>query len=300
MRRAFTLLELLVVVAIIAVLIGLTLPAVQKVRAAADRVRCASNLRQLGLALHSYHDTAASFPPGHAARNNRMPQAAWPVFLLPYIEQDALSGQTVSAFQTNPNPFATPPHFAAGVHQRLFVCPSDYRVQGPALLERFNWATRRLESRPTALLSYLGVQGTDRKHHDGMLFDGSKVRFASVEDGTSNTLFLGERPPSASLFLGWWYTGIGTDLKGTADSVLGVRELATRGGWDTGCNLAPNHFVDGRFDGRCDHLHFWSPHSGGGHFLFVDGSVHFLSYSADSILPALATRAGGEIANVPN
>jgi prepilin-type processing-associated H-X9-DG protein len=228
-----------------------------------------------------------------------MPQAAWPVFLLPYLEQDPLWHQTVSAFQTNPNPFSLPPHSAFGVYQPLFVCPSDGRVQSPQNVRVFNPATNMVGPRPTAFLSYLGVQGTDRMHHDGMLFEGSKLKFGSVADGTSNTLFLGERPPSALLDLGWWYTGIGTDLMGTADSVLGVRELSTGRRWDTKCDPAPAHFTEGRFNVECDHLHFWSPHPGGANFLFVDGSVHFLTYSADSIMPALATRAGGEVVAIP-
>jgi prepilin-type processing-associated H-X9-DG protein len=77
--------------------------------------------------------------------------------------------------------------------------------------------------------------------------------------------------------------------------LLGARERNFGGTYVSGCPLGPYHFVAGRVDQQCDLFHFWSLHSGGANFLFADGSVHFLSYQADTVLPALATRAGGEV-----
>jgi prepilin-type N-terminal cleavage/methylation domain-containing protein len=98
-RRGFTLIELLVVIAIIGILIGLLLPAVQKVREAANRVRCGNNMKQIGIAMHNYHSSMNCFPPGtvdgpFGPDTRQLDRSTWLIFLLPYMEQDAIYQQT--------------------------------------------------------------------------------------------------------------------------------------------------------------------------------------------------------------
>jgi prepilin-type processing-associated H-X9-DG protein len=146
-----------------------------------------------------------------------------------------------------------------------------------------------------AFTSYLGVSGADPLKLDGLLYLDSSTHFSDILDGTSHTVLVGERPPSADGLLGWWYAGEGQVQDGSGDMVLSVRERNT-GAYGPGCPPGPYVFGPGRASDQCSAFHFWSPHSGGGaHFLFADGSVHFLPYSANPILPALATRAGGDV-----
>jgi prepilin-type N-terminal cleavage/methylation domain-containing protein/prepilin-type processing-associated H-X9-DG protein len=291
-RRAFTLTELLVVIAIMTILMALLLPAVQKIRAAADRLRCANNLRQLGVALHTYHNDYRVLPPGVTSNgpNERMPFVTWLNRLLPYVEQDAQWRATEAAYRLDRVPFNNPPHTGFSTVVGVFTCPSDERVSKPQL-------TRN--NRFPALTSYVGVLGTNLAARDGLLYVDSRVALSTIPDGTSNTLLVGERPPSADFWYGWWYAGVGQFGSGSPDMLLGARELNFDRGDLLWCGQGPHHFRPGNVDQLCDTLHFWSVHPNGSHFLFADGSVHFLAYTADAVLPALATRGGGETVELP-
>jgi prepilin-type processing-associated H-X9-DG protein len=184
-----------------------------------------------------------------------------------------------------------PPHHGVAAVVPAFLCPADSRIVAPKPVGH--------DGGLRAFTSYLGVVGNNAGLTDGLLYLDSKHRLADVTDGTSNTLLVGERPPSANLVLGWWYAGWGQRKNGDGDLVLGVRSR-NYGGYGRGCPEGPFHFVPGKFDNQCDAFHFWSPHPGGAHFAFADGSVRFLKYSADPVMPALATRAGGEAVAAPD
>jgi prepilin-type processing-associated H-X9-DG protein len=267
---------------------SLLLAAVQKVREAAIRARCANNLCQIGLALHQYHDREGSLPPGvsSAKPGEPFPWMTWQARLLPYLEQHSLWTQSQAAYRQDPSPFDDPPHIGLGTPVKVLGCPLDDRTSS---------AQRTHEGLRVALTSYVGVLGIDYTTEEGVLFADSQVRLADISDGTSETLMVGERPPSIDAWYGWWYSGVAQDGTGSPDIVLGVRERQSSGAYLGLCFSGPFHFSPGTLTNQCDVLHYWSLHDGGAYFLFADGSVHFLAYSADGILPALATRSGGEI-----
>ena len=174
----------------------------------------------------------------------------------------------------------------------IFACPSDPRADQVQLAQR--------EKIHVALTCYLGVEGQNLYSRDGVLFKDSAIRIADITDGTSNTLLAGERPASTDCQYGWWYAGVGQRFSGSAEMVLGVREpnllLVTRGS----CPPGIYSYAPGSLSNQCDIFHFWSPHIGGAFFLFADGSAHFLPYAAVSVMPALASRDGGEVVSLPN
>jgi prepilin-type processing-associated H-X9-DG protein/prepilin-type N-terminal cleavage/methylation domain-containing protein len=291
-RRAFSLTELVVVIGIIGLLIGLTLPAVQRTRSAADRISCQSRLRQIALALHSYHDTSGTFPPGQDSSpfgelDGSARGVSWLAKILPFIDQEPLWQQTERALREDRVPWDNPPHVGLATVIPLYTCPSDGRAAFPQ-----NGPDGTL----AAYTSYKGVRGERSGMENGVLPLGRGIRIAAITDGTSQTLMVGERPPSARMDSGWWYASHWSVY--SHDFIL----WAETGKESDECMPPPGgYFVfgPGRPNNQCDMYHFWSLHSGGANFSFADGSVHFISYSISRNLRALASRDGGEVVDVP-
>ena len=299
-RRGYTLIELLVVVAIIAVLVGLLMAAVQKARAAAARADCQNRLRQLALATHQFHDAQHHLPAGVTFQTgpDKLPLSGWQVHLLPHVEQQGLHRQALDDYRQNPSVKGPPPHRGLSAVVPAFICPADDRVRQPQHSAR--------DDLLVAFTSFLGVCGRDCSAKDGVLYPNSATRFADLSDGLSNTLLVGERPPGHDFHFGWWYAGLGqitlNGATGSADMVLGVQEANVEPIL-AGATCGPGVYLyepAGGFNDPCGVYHFWSPHPGGANFALADGSVRLIPYSARAVLPALASRAGGEAVAPPD
>ena len=295
-RPAFSLLELLVVLAIIAILMALGLAGVQKVRAASARAVCLNQLRQVAMACHNYVGSHGHLPSGCRSDEpkEKYPFLSWQAVILPQIERDDLWREVEKAYASNRDFLLEPPHEIKGTVVPLYGCPSDPNTR-TAVTYKHKTGTR--SHAPT---SYLGVNGLDAYTNKGVLYCDSATRFADISDGLSSTLMIGERPPTGpQRNYGWWYGGWGTDRNGDGDTHLGVRTKEV-GSVGRNCRAKPPFpFVNRSDDDPCAPFQFWSKHPGGAHFAFADGSARFVSYSADAILPALSTRAGGETVEVP-
>ncbi len=290
-RGAFTLIELLVVIAIIAILIGLLVPAVQKVREAAARIQCQNNLKQMGLALHNYHDTNTHFPAGYYS-TGVFTYTGWQLQLLPFLEQDPLWNQSytylkANTYNTDSNNFP-----ACGFLMKGFICPSNLRPNK----EIYAGVTYELTS-------YMACAGTTSNFPisgDGVLYCNSAIRMTDILDGTSNTIAVGERPCTGDLYYGWGFAPYGNGA-GDGDTVLGANDttLAVILG-DISTNVGFRQPLGKPVNtSEIDGAHYWSFHTGGANFLMCDGSVQYMSYAVGTpIFKALCTRNGGEVVSL--
>ncbi len=311
-KQGFTLIELLVVIAIIAVLIALLLPAVQQAREAARRSDCKNKLKQIGLALHNYHDVSNVFPFGCVDGNNAPTYgfgglaANWRYSILPYLEQQPLFSQLVAldrkTLNSSPdNSSAWMTHAAQQQVIPVYICPSE--SVGPITSRNQNGGDTTCPT-SSAMSSYQGNASTLAPSGGGTVgyYGGhagagndlpgmfshypTRVSMNKVTDGTSNTLFVGERTGekadatcgSTTYFNGSNYM-CWMGQFGSVGSTNYTINLKCRTGWQNG-------------------LAFGSMHTGGAHFVMVDGAVRFLSENINTgTYQALSTRAMNEVIN---
>jgi len=287
-RRGFTLIELLVVIAVIAILIALLLPAVQQAREAARRTQCKNNLKQLGLALHAYHDSLRVFPAGYTYRMGaQMENAAgfgWAAMILPYLDQKNLYSQ----FNWNVAVWDPANMTPREEHLSVFLCPSD-----PVSANQY--VEMGLLPEMYAMGCYVASFGppdldANQEQRSGMFSRNSSTRIQDVTDGLSNTIMCGERVNGPFRTAG--AHGVHVTYETTWSGA--VRQ------WD---DPTDDHghmilFQSGHTPNSplSDDRDVSAPHVGLAQFLLGDGSVRVIGENIDfGLYQSLSTRVGGEV-----
>lgn len=326
-RSGFTLIELLVVIAIIAILIGLLLPAVQKVREAAARMQCQNNLKQIGLALHNFHDVYRHLPVGEYDDDNN--NWGWMTFILPYMEQDNVYNLMINS-PTATDSVWLPPNMGGGAnglnvdglgnrHQvnaatgngaaktliNTYQCPSDSwpRATSSNAYGKTNYVASLGHRNINGATTSWGCATPNGGVQNGVLMLANNndntwtTNLLGITDGTSNTVMVGE--------VAWSTTDSAQPLHRSENNRFPIWAGGNPNwGGCNGTNVA-NYFryMDIGFNLNLKNsanssLSFQSNHTGGGNFLLADGSVTFMSDSINiDAYRAMGTRNGGEVFN---
>ncbi len=301
--RGFTLIELLVVIAIIAVLIALLLPAVQQAREAARRSQCKNNLKNIGLAMHNYHETFSLFPWGMDQH-----EAFWHGMILPQLEQTSIYNQIQwiesGAGNWDSGSFN---ETACATVIPVFRCPSmalplhidNQSIEGRVPNSYRGCAGSDVYSDDISTIpagSPTGARALEEGSLNGILFGCSSIRSADILDGMSNTIMFGESYTDTyskdGQQMDYWQIG-SPQTGGWNPGGLGGTEY-TEGLGSTAVKI--NARLDPSQHGVLMEIAFGSYHIGGAHFALADGSVRFISENVNlATYQGLGSRRGGEI-----